>query len=1013
MLGREIMKIKFKRFFISLILISLFIISLGFVSASNDSNGLSDMDSIDDEDILFVENFGLDEEISSVDINSQSDSLEDDDNELNDENTGYIVDSKLQSGSGNDFTDIQKLIDDADENDMVAIRGRYSGNSKIIINKTLTLRGDSPGAVLDGGFLTQILDVSSPNVALENIRFINSCGLSVYLGANGITVNNCSFENSINGELGSALKANGNNIRILNSNFLNNIANKSSCHHTDGPAIYLIGSNALIENCSFINNTGYNFETASSGGAIWLKGTGCSIVNSVFKGNKAISKFAWTLHSEEQTYLACGYGGAIYWVGNNGKIINCSFSDCISHTNAGAIYFHSSSGSSIINSSFDNNMATSGGGAIYLGQNVFNLKIDDSQFENNVALGLNGIITPYECSGGAICSGKFVENLSIFNSSFLNNYGNGTIYYLGSNLSLSNSLFDMPNMAIDNSTLERFLIALKNSTLEDCIYTIEDFSLYDFSGSLFETLIFTNGSFENNYWGLNLNSSNEFKDMKLIKSNEEYLAPNNWINLGSSGLNYLSEKGTYEYKFRFVLNDDTDALVYLPLYELILEHNLQGNLIDSSNLFIKEEYAKADYNFAENGIDILNIKNKYDKLLDSFTIICGAVFVEDSGNDTKDIQNAINNAEEGSVIVLSDRNYAIDAIAIDKNIVIYSEGLANISSSDNSKTFFRIASKEENPDLTNVEINGLNFIVKNGDILVSAVAINASNDDLIDIPNILIKNNNLVKSSEDVAGESVTVLKLSSHRAILATTGNISIIGNDLIDGANPFVFDITGIAEGSDVSIVNGSLISHNDSNQINPTIVKGKSIIASKDMTTSTVYSKDGKIGKYFTIRLTDSKSKALANKKLIINFNGRNYYRTTDKGGYVKIQINLAKKGTYTIVTCFLGDDKYNASFMSSKIKVNPSSAKVKVSNKKFKLKAKKTLTAKFLSPKGKAVKGKKISFRINGKIYTAKTNSKGIAAVKVKLNKRKTYKFTAKFAGDNTFKSISVKGKAVVK
>jgi hypothetical protein len=130
-------------------------------------------------------------------------------------------------------------------------------------------------------------------------------------------------------------------------------------------------------------------------------------------------------------------------------------------------------------------------------------------------------------------------------------------------------------------------------------------------------------------------------------------------------------------------------------------------------------------------------------------------------------------------------------------------------------------------------------------------------------------------------------------------------------------------------------------------------------------------------------------------------------------VKIQINLAKKGTYTIVTCFLGDDKYNASFMSSKIKVNPSSAKVKVSNKKFKLKANKTLTAKFLSPKGKAVKGKKISFRINGKIYTAKTNSKGIAAVKVKLNKRKTYKFTAKFAGDNTFKSISVKGKAVVK
>ena len=198
------------------------------------------------------------------------------------------------------------------------------------------------------------------------------------------------------------------------------------------------------------------------------------------------------------------------------------------------------------------------------------------------------------------------------------------------------------------------------------------------------------------------------------------------------------------------------------------------------------------------------------------------------------------------------------------------------------------------------------------------------------------------------------------------------------------------------------------------NATITRNKTVLVSKDMTTTTVYNKDGKIGKYFTFRLTDSNSKALANKRIIINFNGKDYYRTTDKNGYVKLQINLAKKGNYAIVACFLGDNDYEASFKSCKIKVNPVKAKLKVSNKKFKLKAKKkTLTAKFLSPKGKAIKGKKISFRINGKTYTAKTNSKGIATVKVKLNKRKSYKFTAKFAGDNTFKAISVKAKAVVK
>ena len=63
--------------------------------------------------------------------------------------------------------------------------------------------------------------------------------------------------------------------------------------------------------------------------------------------------------------------------------------------------------------------------------------------------------------------------------------------------------------------------------------------------------------------------------------------------------------------------------------------------------------------------------------------------------------------------------------------------------------------------------------------------------------------------------------------------------------------------------------------------------------------------------------------------------------------------------------------------------------------------------------KAIKGKKLTFTVNGKKYTAKTNKKGIAKVKVKLSKRKTYKFTVKFAGDNTFKKITKKGKLVIK
>lgn len=733
------MKINFNRFSLSLSLIFILILSLGLASASSNSDSID----MSYEDDMTIENSVIADSVSnSVIADSVSNSdLEGEDlkEEIHSSSPGGDV---LNSNGEADFADIQNMIDQCDENDTVVLSGLYSGDSMIIINKTLNLVGDTSGATLDARFLTQILDVQSPNVLIKNIRFINSYGMSVSINDKNVTIDNCVFENSINGELGSALICYGDYARILNSRFLNNIANKSSCHHTDGPAIYLIASNATIDNCTFINNTGYNYETASSGGAIWLKGFNNSITNSIFINNSAISKFAWTLHSEEQTYLANGYGGAVYWVGKNGRIDNCSFINCISHCHGGAIYLQAVNNFSISNSKFINNYAVGDAGAIYMGQNIFNVEISNSIFEENVALGLRGVIIQNNAYGGAVFASEFVENVSVSNSSFIKNYGNASIYYLGSNLQVSSSILERPDLIIGNDTLEKFLKTLKDSTLEECNLEINNFTLYSASGSLFEAVVFTNGSIDNNNWGYNITSPDEFVQLKLIKSNGEYIFPSFWINM-------------------------------------------------------------------------------------------------------------------------------------------------------------------------------------------------------------------IIKESED-------------------------------------------------DGSIIPDAATSRN------------KSALISKDMTTTTVYSKDGKIGKYFTIRLTDSNSKALADKRVVINFNGKNYYKTTDKNGCVKIQINLEKKGTYSIVCCFLGDDKYDASFKSFKIKANPVKPKLKVANKKFKLKSnKKTLKAKFLSPKGKAVKGKKISFKINGKTYSAKTNSKGIAAVKVKLNKRKTYKFTAKFAGDKTFKAISIKGKAVVK
>ena len=47
------------------------------------------------------------------------------------------------------------------------------------------------------------------------------------------------------------------------------------------------------------------------------------------------------------------------------------------------------------------------------------------------------------------------------------------------------------------------------------------------------------------------------------------------------------------------------------------------------------------------------------------------------------------------------------------------------------------------------------------------------------------------------------------------------------------------------------------------------------------------------------------------------------------------------------------------------------------------------------------------------YSAKTNAKGVATVKIKLTKKGTFKYTAKFVGDATYKAVSKTNKIKVK
>ena len=182
----------------------------------------------------------------------------------------------------------------------------------------------------------------------------------------------------------------------------------------------------------------------------------------------------------------------------------------------------------------------------------------------------------------------------------------------------------------------------------------------------------------------------------------------------------------------------------------------------------------------------------------------------------------------------------------------------------------------------------------------------------------------------------------------------------------------------------------------------------------TTSVVAAYDGRAGEYFNATLVDENNNPMVGKLVQIGFNGVIYNRTTNDTGGVRLQINLANKGDYTFAICYLGDDSYESSFEVALIKVFPKKMSLNVPAKSYKANAKtKSLQATLKDNKGNLIKGKEIAFTVNGKTYTGKTNSKGVATVKVSLSKKKTYNFTAKFEGDKCFGAVTKTGKVTIK
>ena len=281
--------------------------------------------------------------------------------------------------------------------------------------------------------------------------------------------------------------------------------------------------------------------------------------------------------------------------------------------------------------------------------------------------------------------------------------------------------------------------------------------------------------------------------------------------------------------------------------------------------------------------------------------------------------------------------------------------------------------------------------------------------------NVVINDNNITSTDKNISVSNVegTILVNNLTKAYGADyTFQITILG---IDGKGVANTNITLTVDGVKITKTtdaNGTITLTNKevsaigthtvsiSNPVTNETVNAVINIVSRIAENSDVkmYYYDGTA---FRVRALDDNGNPVgAGETVIITVGSKAYEVKTDANGYASLVIKELPK-TYTVTATYKGVTTENKVQVKQVLKT--SNVKVKKSSKKLVLKAK--LVNK--------LKGKKITFKFNGKKYAAKTNKKGVAAVKLGKKVIKKLKAGKKYAFKAIFVKDAVKGKVVVK
>lgn len=236
----------------------------------------------------------------------------------------------------------------------------------------------------------------------------------------------------------------------------------------------------------------------------------------------------------------------------------------------------------------------------------------------------------------------------------------------------------------------------------------------------------------------------------------------------------------------------------------------------------------------------------------------------------------------------------------------------------------------------------------------------------------------LDKNSNPLKNKNVIFIVNGNEYEVSTDEFGYAIFKNSLIDG----VYEITSFNPSTNEELVNSIKIV--------------KRITSNKNVDVDYSYSATYKVRVY-----GDNGKVVGAGEKVVFKIDGKNAKTVlTDEKGYAKLTIkdaNLLPK-THSITA------EYRGCKVSNKLVVKQI---LKSQNKKFKSKKSKTFTATLKTSSGKAIKGKQITFKFNGKTYKAKTNSQGIAKIAIKnFSKVGSYKITVTYLKTSIKKTLTV-------